>query len=144
MARSGKFSASEAAMHISKSRYATVLQSHRRLWWEMQRVDAPELVPGVTTQAIFGRDTAWGLAREYVPSGMLIDLPHDSLFERVEATRLVLLGYCCRRLLRPLGARHGDQPCAGGMLLRGVSADEGQRGACVMYFAGTASWTPGE
>ena len=76
---------------LSKSRYVTGLQCAKQLWWKVHEPDAPELVPDAGTQRIFDRGSRVGeLAREHVPGGVLIDLPHVAIAERVEATRRAL------------------------------------------------------
>lgn len=78
-------------MRLSKSRYTAGLQCHRQLWWRVHEPDAPELVPGASRQAIFDQGHRVGTeARERVPGGVLIDLPHDAVEERVEATQQAL------------------------------------------------------
>lgn len=76
---------------LSKSRYTTGLQCHRRLWWTVHERDAPELVVGPELQAVFDTGNQVGeLARTYFPGSTLIDLPHWQVRERVEATRVAL------------------------------------------------------
>lgn len=76
---------------LSKSRFTTGLQCHRQLWWRVYEPDAPELVPDAQQQALFDQGTRVGeLARSYVPGGYLVDLPHDQVARKVEATRLAL------------------------------------------------------
>ncbi len=80
-----------AAPGLSKSRYVTGLQCAKQLWWRAHEPKAPELVPDAATQRIFDRGSRVGeLARSYVPGGVLIDLPHYAMAERVEATRRAL------------------------------------------------------
>lgn len=79
------------ALRLSKSRFTTGLQCHKRLWWTVHEPDAPELVPDAGLQARFDRGTRVGeVARTHVPGGVLIDLPHTELEARVEATRRAL------------------------------------------------------
>jgi len=78
-------------MRLSKSRYTAGLQCHRQLWWRVHEPDAPELVPNASQQAIFDQGHRVGAeARERVPGGVLIDLPHDAIAERIETTRKAL------------------------------------------------------
>ena len=78
-------------MRLSKSRYTAGLQCHRQLWWRVNEPDAPELSADSATQSVFDQGTEVGqVARERVPGGVLIDLPHEALAERVEATRQAL------------------------------------------------------
>jgi hypothetical protein len=76
---------------LSKSRYLAGLQCAKQLWWKAHEPDAPELVPDADTQRIFDRGSRVGeLARTYVPGGVLIDLPHYAIAERVAATQRAL------------------------------------------------------
>jgi len=76
---------------LSKTRFMAGLQCPRRLWWEVHEPRAPELVPDAATQAIFDRGHRVGaLARTYVPGGVLIDLPHYMVQERVDTTATAL------------------------------------------------------
>jgi predicted RecB family nuclease len=76
---------------LSKSRFVTGLQCHRRLWWEAHEPDAPELVADPEQQAIFDQGSKVGrLARERVPGGVLIDLEPGAIAERVAATSAAL------------------------------------------------------
>ena len=73
---------------ISKSRFTAGLQCPKLLWWKVHEPEAPELVPDLSQQALFDQGTRVGIvARDYVPGGVLIDLPHYAHRERVEATR---------------------------------------------------------
>ena len=75
-------------MRLSKSRFTTGLQCHRRLWWQVHEPEAPELVPDAMAQALFDQGSNVGrIARERVPGGVLIDLPYDAIDQRVAATR---------------------------------------------------------
>ena len=58
---------------LSKSRYLTGLQCHKRLWWEVHETHAPELTPDENTLVAFdvGRQVG-AAARERVPGGVLI------------------------------------------------------------------------
>src|SRR5690242_5423745 len=76
---------------LSKSRFAAGLQCHRRLWWQVHEPGALELEPDAATGALFDQGTRVGeLARSYLPGGVLVDLPHDQIAERVAATREAL------------------------------------------------------
>ena len=80
-------------MGLSKSRFTTGLQCHRRLWWQAHEPEAPELVPDAAQQWVFDQGARVGrIAREHVPGGVLIDLPHDAIAERVAATQRALEG----------------------------------------------------
>ena len=75
------------AYRLSKSRFTAGLQCHKQLWWRVHEPDAPELVPGPQTQALFDQGTDVGtLARSYVPGGTLIDLPYGRFQEKLDAT----------------------------------------------------------
>lgn len=78
---------------LSKSRFLTGLQCHKRLWWEFHEPDAPELEADRSTQFLFDQGTEVGrVARNYVPGGILIDLPHWEMERRIELTQQVLDG----------------------------------------------------
>jgi len=80
-------------VHLSKSKFTTGLQCHKRLWLSVHERDAPELETDPAQQAIFDRGSQVGeLARTYVPGGLLIDLPHYEVRERVAATERALQG----------------------------------------------------
>ncbi len=84
-------SAADRVPGLSKSRYVAGLQCAKQLWWKAHEPKAPELVPDAATQRIFDRGSRVGeLARAHVPGGVLIDLPHYAMAERVEATRRAL------------------------------------------------------
>lgn len=72
---------------LSKSRFMTGLQCAKQLWWMGNEPDAPELVPDPSQERIFARGE---LARTYVPGGVLIDLPHHQMTDRVAATAKAL------------------------------------------------------
>src|SRR5437773_4465346 len=76
---------------LSKSRYDSSLQGHKKLWWEVHEPDAIELQPDRVLQDLFDQGRQVGeLARTRYPGGVLIDLPHDARAERVAATRKLL------------------------------------------------------
>ena len=76
---------------LSKSKFTTGLQCPKLLWWTVHEPEAPELVPDELQQRVFARGTRVGeLARSYVPGGVLIDLPHTHVHERVAATAKAL------------------------------------------------------
>jgi hypothetical protein len=68
---------------LSKSRFVSGSQCHKRLWLETFEPDAPELVPDAGLQAVFDRGTRVGeLAREQFAGGVLVDLdPRDPMRE---------------------------------------------------------------
>lgn len=79
------------AARLSKSKFCAGLQCHRRLWWEANEPDAPELVPSDELRATFDRGSRVGeVARTHVPGGTLIDVPYTEPNRRVEETRKVL------------------------------------------------------
>jgi hypothetical protein len=72
---------------LSKSRFIVGWQCHRQLWWLVYEPEAPELVPDASLQAVFDRGTAVGeAARDFVPGGVLIDIPHDQYDRRLKDT----------------------------------------------------------
>jgi len=72
---------------LSKSRYVIGLQCPKLLWWTVNEPKAPELAPDPRLQTIFTRGQRVGaLAREQVPGGVLIDVPHNEFSRRVAAT----------------------------------------------------------
>ncbi|HEX9710322.1 MAG TPA: hypothetical protein VGB42_10210, partial [Candidatus Thermoplasmatota archaeon] len=76
---------------LSKSRFTSGLQCHKKLWWEVHERDAPELQPDKVLQDLFDQGRQVGeAARTLYPGGVLIDLPHDAGTERVAATREAL------------------------------------------------------
>ena len=76
---------------LSKSRFTSGLQCHKKLWWEVHEPDAIELQPDKVLQDLFDQGRQVGeLARTRYPGGVLIDLPHDARAERVAATRELL------------------------------------------------------
>lgn len=80
-----------APVRLSKSRFVSGLQCHRKLWWEVHEPDAPELVPDAGATLRFAEGHRVGaLARERFPGGVLIDLPHQAIARRVAATRQAL------------------------------------------------------
>src|SRR5256885_15012554 len=76
------------AARLSKSRFPSGLQCHRRLWWEGHEPDALELQPDKVLQDLFDQGRQVGeAARARCPGGVLIDLPHHAGAERVAATQ---------------------------------------------------------
>src|SRR5881296_2674814 len=76
---------------LSKSRFTSGLQCHKKLWWEVHERDAPELQPDKVLQDLFDQGRQVGeAARARYPGGVLIDLPHNAGAERVAATRRAL------------------------------------------------------
>jgi predicted RecB family nuclease len=82
---------SAAAPRLSKSRFTSGLQCHKKLWWEVHERDAPELQPDKVLQDLFDQGRQVGeAARALYPGGVLIDLPHDAGAARVAATKAAL------------------------------------------------------
>src|SRR5207249_3082912 len=76
---------------LSKSRFTSGLQCHKKLWWEVHEPDAIEVQPDKVLEDLFDQGRQVGeLARTRYPGGVLIDLPHDARAERVAATRKLL------------------------------------------------------
>src|SRR6058998_1173094 len=76
---------------LSKSRFTSGLQCHKKLWWEVHEPDALELQPDKVLQDLFDQGRQVGeVARARYPGGVLIDLPHHAGAERVAATRELL------------------------------------------------------
>ena len=79
------------AVRLSKSRFTSGLQCHKKLWWEVHEPDAIELQPDRVLQDLFDQGRQVGeAARARYPGGVLIDLPHNARAERVAATRQAL------------------------------------------------------
>ncbi len=76
---------------LSKSRFTSGLQCHKKLWWEVHEPDALELQPDKVLQDLFDQGRQVGeAARARYPGGVLIDLPHHAGAERVAATQKAL------------------------------------------------------
>lgn len=76
---------------LSKSRYAAGVQCHKLLWWKVHEPGALELQPDKVLQDRFDQGIQVGeLARGRFPGGLLIDLPHNAVLERVQRTRAAL------------------------------------------------------
>ena len=76
---------------LSKSRFTSGLQCHKKLWWEVHEPDAKELQPDRVLQDLFDQGRLVGeAARRRYPGGVLIDLPHHAGAERVAATQKAL------------------------------------------------------
>ena len=79
--------------HLSKSRFVAGWLCPNELWWRVHEPDAPELVPDVSLQDRLNQGNEVGeLACTYVPGGVLIDLPHNEVDERLAMTREALDG----------------------------------------------------
>src|SRR3989475_801923 len=76
---------------LSKSRFTSGLQCHKKLWWTVHEPDAVELQPDKFWQAWSDRGRQVGeAARARYPGGVLIDLPHHAGAGRVAATQKAL------------------------------------------------------
>src|SRR5256712_5734863 len=76
---------------LSKSRYTAGVQCHKLLWWKVHEPLAVELQPDKVLQGRFDQGAQVGaLARERFPGGVLIDLPHTAVDERVKRTRQLI------------------------------------------------------
>jgi predicted RecB family nuclease len=76
---------------LSKSRFTSGLQCHKKLWWEVHEPDALELQPDKVLQDLFDQGRQVGeAARARYPGGVLIDLSHHAGAERVAATQKAL------------------------------------------------------
>src|SRR2546422_9554791 len=86
--RSGRATLTTVPYRLSKSRFTSGLQCHKKLWWEGHEPDAIELQPDKVLQDLFDQARQAGeLARPRYPGGALIDLPHDARARRVAPTR---------------------------------------------------------
>lgn len=75
-------------LRLSKSRYAAGVQCHKLLWWKVHEPGAVELQPDKVLQDRFDQGTQVGLlARGRFPDGVLIDLPHNAVEQRIQQTR---------------------------------------------------------
>src|SRR6266705_1707231 len=76
---------------LSKSRFTSGLQCHKKLWWEVHEPDALELQPDKVLQDLFDQGRQVGeAARARYPGGVLIDLRHHAGAARVAATQEAL------------------------------------------------------
>src|SRR6266702_1547803 len=76
---------------LSKSRFTSGLQCHKKLWWEVHEPDAVELQPDKVLQDLFDQGRLVGqAARTRYPGGVLIDLPYNAYAERIAAAIDVL------------------------------------------------------
>ncbi len=76
---------------LSKSRYTSGAQCHKLLWWKVHEPLAPELQPDKVLQDRFDQGKQVGeLARTRFPGGVLVDLPHQAVNERVALTRKLI------------------------------------------------------
>ncbi len=76
------------AYRLSKSRFVTGWRCPNLLWWYVHDQDAPELVRSTAVKDRLEQGQEVGaLAQQQVPGGVLIDLPHTAVDERITATR---------------------------------------------------------
>jgi hypothetical protein len=76
---------------LSKTRFVSGWECANKLWWQVHEPDAPELVVGPALQDLFDQGHHVGaLAQDRFPGGVLIDLPHYAVRERLAATREAL------------------------------------------------------
>ncbi len=76
---------------LSKSRFAAGVQCHKLLWWKVHEHNAVELQPDKVLQDRFDQGKQVGeLARGRFPGGVLIDLPHHAVAERIRLTQAAL------------------------------------------------------
>lgn len=80
-----------AHTRLSKSRFVAGWQCPKLLWWKAHEPNAPELQPDKVLQDLFDQGQQVGeLARTEFPGGVLIDLPHTAVDERLAATQAAL------------------------------------------------------
>jgi len=73
--------------HLSKSRYTAGTQCHKLLRWKVHEPSAVELQPDKVLQDRFDQGAHVGtLARGTFPGGLLVDLPHHAVDQRVNLT----------------------------------------------------------
>ena len=76
---------------LSKSRFAAGTQCHKLLWWKVHEPLAVELQPDKVLQDRFDQGAEVGArARDRFPGGVLVDLPHHAVEERVALTRKLI------------------------------------------------------
>jgi len=74
----------KAEPRLSKSRFTSGLQCHKKLWWEVHEPDALELQPDKVLQDLWDQGRQVGqAARTRYPGGVLIDLPYNAYAERI-------------------------------------------------------------
>src|SRR6266516_2580879 len=79
------------SIRLSKSRYTAGVQCHKLLWWKVHEPLAVELQPDKVLQDRFDQGAHVGtLARGTYPGGVLVDLPHQAVDERVTLTRKLI------------------------------------------------------
>jgi hypothetical protein len=87
---------------LSKFRFTSGIQCHKKLWWEVHEQDALELEHDPATQLLLEQGGEVGaLARSSAPGGVLIDFPHDEYVENVRATQQALAAGATRTYEHP-------------------------------------------
>src|SRR5690242_21282070 len=82
-------------IRLSKSRFTSGVQCHKKLWWEIHEPGAPELQPDKVLRDLFDQGHQVGaLARTRFPGGVLIDRSEEHTSELQSHVNLV-----CRLLL---------------------------------------------
>ena len=78
-------------IRLSKSRFVAGWQCHKLLWWKVHEPAADELQVDKVLQDLFDQGIIVGqLATEQFPGGVVVDLPHTAVEERVAATEAAL------------------------------------------------------
>src|SRR5690242_16662882 len=76
---------------LSKSRYTAGVQCHKLLWWRVHEPNARELQPTKVLEDRFNQGKQVGeLARQRFPGGVLVDLHHNAVEQRVARTRQLI------------------------------------------------------
>src|SRR3989442_7643313 len=76
---------------LSKSRYTAGVQCHKLLWWKVHEPLAVELQPDKVLEDRFDQGRQVGaLARDRFPGGVLVDLPHQAVDQRVKVARKLI------------------------------------------------------
>ncbi len=79
------------SLRLSKSKYVAGVQCHKLLWWKVHEPLAVELQPDKVLEDRFDQGRQVGaLARDRFPGGVLIDLPHKAVDERIKLTRKLI------------------------------------------------------
>src|SRR5207237_8549252 len=78
-------------LRLSKSKYTAGVQCHKLLWWKVHEPKAIELQPDKVLQDRFDQGAQVGaLARDRFAGGVLIDLPHTAVEQRLKLTRKLI------------------------------------------------------
>ena len=82
---------SPSQLRLSKSRFVAGSQCHKLLWLKVHEPGAVELQPSRVLEDRFDQGRLVGeLARERFPGGVLINLPHNAVEERIAATQAAI------------------------------------------------------